>query len=52
MLDNVDADRGDRWAMGDVYDQVAAFLKDVRPKLHKWVSDADADDPECILGGQ
>lgn len=48
MLDNVDGERGERWAMGDAYDQVAAVLKGARPKLQKWVSDAEADDPESL----
>jgi len=48
MLDNVDADRGERWTKGDAYDQVAALLRGARPKLQKWVSDAETDDPESL----
>lgn len=48
MLDNVDVERGERWAKGDAYDQVAAVLKGARPKLQKWVSDAETDDPESL----
>lgn len=48
MLDNLDEERGERWAKGDVYDQVAAVLKGARPKLQKWVSDAETDDPESL----
>ncbi|KAF8557170.1 hypothetical protein OG21DRAFT_376784 [Imleria badia] len=48
MLDNVDAQRSERWAKGDAYDQVAAVLKGARPKLQKWVSDAETDDPESL----
>ncbi|KAH0826352.1 VHS-domain-containing protein [Lanmaoa asiatica] len=48
MLDNVDAGMGERWARGDAYDQVATVLKGARPKLQKWVSDAEADDPESL----
>ncbi|KAF8132833.1 VHS domain-containing protein [Boletus edulis] len=48
MLDNVDADKGERWAKGDVYDQVAAVLQGARPKLQKWVSDAETEDPESL----
>ncbi|KAF9233569.1 hypothetical protein BU15DRAFT_53692 [Melanogaster broomeanus] len=48
MLDNVDTERGERWAKGDAYDQVAAVLKSARPKLQKWVSDAETDDPESL----
>ncbi|KIJ64028.1 hypothetical protein HYDPIDRAFT_133359 [Hydnomerulius pinastri MD-312] len=48
MLDNVDAERGERWAKGDAYDQVASVLKSARPKLQKWVSDAETEDPESL----
>jgi ADP-ribosylation factor-binding protein GGA len=48
MLDNVDAVNGERWAKGDAYDQVAALLKGARPRLQKWVSDAETDDPESL----
>ncbi|KAL4063416.1 hypothetical protein V8B97DRAFT_698490 [Scleroderma yunnanense] len=48
MLDNVDAERSEKFAKGDAYDQVATILKSARPKLQKWVSDAEADDPESL----
>ncbi|KAI6032709.1 VHS-domain-containing protein [Pisolithus orientalis] len=48
MLDNVDAERGEKFAKGDAYDQVAAILISARPKLQKWVSDAESDDPESL----
>ncbi|KAG8221699.1 VHS domain-containing protein [Butyriboletus roseoflavus] len=48
MLDNVDTAKGEHWARGDVYDQVATILMGARPKLQKWVSDAEADDPESL----
>lgn len=48
MLDNVDAVKGERWVKGDAYDQVAAVLKGARPRLQKWVSDAETDDPESL----
>lgn len=48
MLDNVDTEKGERWAKGDAYDQVAGVLKSARPKLQKWLSDAEADDPESL----
>ncbi|KAH7921878.1 VHS-domain-containing protein [Leucogyrophana mollusca] len=48
MLDNVDAERGEKFASGDVYDQVASVLKSARPKLQKWVSDAETEDPESL----
>lgn len=48
MLDNVDATKGERWAKGDAYDQVATVLKGARPRLQKWVSDAETDDPESL----
>lgn len=48
MLDNVDTTKGEKFASGDVYDQVASILKSARPKLQKWVSDAETDDPESL----
>ncbi|KAF9218879.1 VHS-domain-containing protein [Gyrodon lividus] len=48
LLDNVDAERGERSAKGDAYDQVAGLLKSAGPKLQKWVSDAETDDPESL----
>lgn len=48
MLDNIDTSRGERPTAGDVYEQVAAILVSARPKLQKWVSDAEAEDPESL----
>ncbi|TFK69227.1 VHS-domain-containing protein [Pluteus cervinus] len=48
MLDNVDQQRGERFASGDAYDQVSAILISARPKLQKWISDAQTDDPESL----
>ncbi|KAI6129377.1 VHS domain-containing protein [Pisolithus croceorrhizus] len=48
MLDNVDAERSEKFAKGDAYDQVATVLMSARPKLQKWVSDAESDDPESL----
>ncbi|GLB35104.1 putative protein with domain present in VPS-27, Hrs and STAM [Lyophyllum shimeji] len=48
MLDNVDTERGERFASGDAYDQVSAILISARPKLQKWISDAQSDDPESL----
>ncbi|PPQ81820.1 hypothetical protein CVT25_013656 [Psilocybe cyanescens] len=48
MLDNVDAERGERFATGDAYDQVSSILITARPKLQKWISDAETDDPESL----
>lgn len=62
MLDNVDTTRGERMVAGDVYEvrvlsihcatilispqQVAAILRAARPKIQKWISDAEAHDSE------
>ncbi|KAI0292523.1 VHS domain-containing protein [Russula brevipes] len=48
MLDNVDTQRGENFAKGDVYDQVATILLNSRPKIQKWISDAESDDPESL----
>ncbi|KAG1814754.1 VHS domain-containing protein [Suillus subaureus] len=48
MLDNVDTAQGEKFASGDAYDQVASILGSARPKLQKWVSDAETDDPESL----
>jgi len=64
MLDNVDIQRKEKYAAGDVYDvsafqiapryipnmvqQVAAPLLSARPKLQKWISDAESEDPESL----
>jgi len=48
MLDNVDVARGERFAQGDVYDQVASILSAARPKIQGWISNAQEDDPESL----
>jgi len=48
MLDNVDSAHQERFAQGDVYDQVAMILTSARPKLQKWISDAESDDQESL----
>ncbi|KAG5641568.1 hypothetical protein DXG03_004709 [Asterophora parasitica] len=48
MLDNVDRERGEQFATGDAYDQVSSILAAARPKLQKWISDAQSDDPESL----
>ncbi|KAH9476198.1 ADP-ribosylation factor-binding protein GGA2 [Psilocybe cubensis] len=48
MLDNVDAERGERFVTGDAYDQVSSILITARPKLQKWISDAETEDPESL----
>jgi len=48
MLDNVDTQRGEKFASGDAYDQVASILTTARPKLQKWISDAETEDPESL----
>ncbi|KAF8483313.1 VHS-domain-containing protein [Russula ochroleuca] len=48
MLDNVDTERGEAFAKGDVYDQVATILLNSRPRIQKWISDAESDDPESL----
>ncbi|KAF5309057.1 hypothetical protein D9619_013587 [Psilocybe cf. subviscida] len=48
MLDNVDAERGEKFVSGDAYDQVSSILVTARPKLQKWISDAETDDPESL----
>ncbi|KLO12452.1 VHS-domain-containing protein [Schizopora paradoxa] len=48
MLDNVDTERGEKFASGDVYDQVATILSSARPKIQKWISDAESNDPEMM----
>ncbi|KAI0372002.1 VHS-domain-containing protein [Pilatotrama ljubarskyi] len=48
ILDNVDTTRGEKFVQGDVYDQVAGILKDARPKIQKWISNAESDDPESL----
>ncbi|KAF8811196.1 VHS-domain-containing protein [Phlegmacium glaucopus] len=48
MLDSVDAEKGEKFATGDAYDQVSTILVTARPKLQKWISDAQTDDPESL----
>lgn len=48
MLDNVDTTRGERFVAGDVYDQVGSLLSSARPKIQKWISDAESHDPESL----
>ncbi|KAK0503926.1 VHS domain-containing protein [Armillaria luteobubalina] len=48
MLDNVDTTRGERIVSGDVYEQVASILSAARPKIQKWISDAETHDPESL----
>ncbi|KAF8884188.1 VHS domain-containing protein, partial [Infundibulicybe gibba] len=48
MLDNADTTRGERFVAGDAYDQVAAILTSARPKIQKWISDAETDDSESL----
>ncbi|RDB29847.1 putative ADP-ribosylation factor-binding protein C25H2.16c [Hypsizygus marmoreus] len=48
MLDNADTERGERFSSGDAYDQVSTILASARPKLQKWISDAQSDDPESL----
>ncbi|KIP02181.1 hypothetical protein PHLGIDRAFT_130875 [Phlebiopsis gigantea 11061_1 CR5-6] len=48
MLDNVDSQRGERFAQGDVYDQVASILSSARPKIQGWISNAETEDPESL----
>ncbi|TFK50554.1 VHS-domain-containing protein [Heliocybe sulcata] len=48
MLDNVDRERGEKFVSGDVYDQVAQILVNARPRIQKWISDAETEDPESL----
>jgi len=48
MLDNVDSARGERFVNGDVYHQVSLVLVQARPKIQKWISDAETEDPESL----
>ncbi|KAI0693932.1 VHS domain-containing protein [Cerioporus squamosus] len=48
ILDNVDTTKGEKFVQGDVYDQVASILRDARPKIQKWISNAETDDPESL----
>ncbi|KAJ7083712.1 VHS domain-containing protein [Mycena belliarum] len=50
MLDNANMAGGERSVTGDVYEQVATILTASRPKIQKWISDAEAaeDDTESL----
>ncbi|KAF9261137.1 VHS-domain-containing protein [Marasmius fiardii PR-910] len=48
MLDNVDVQRGEKFVAGDAYDQVATILGGARPRLQKWISDAESHDSESL----
>ncbi|KAK7050397.1 rRNA-processing arch domain-containing protein [Favolaschia claudopus] len=50
MLDNANMAGGERTVTGDVYEQVATILTASRPKIQKWISDAEAseDDSEAL----
>ncbi|THH14860.1 hypothetical protein EW146_g5542 [Bondarzewia mesenterica] len=48
ILDNVDMAKGEQFVKGDVYDQVASILVTSRPKIQKWISDAESDDPQSL----
>ncbi|KAJ6466998.1 VHS domain-containing protein [Mycena sanguinolenta] len=50
MLDNANMAEGERSVTGDVYEQVATILTASRPKIQKWISDAEnaEDDSESL----
>nr|GAT58860.1 predicted protein [Mycena chlorophos] len=50
MLDNANMAGGERTVPGDVYEQVANILTTSRPKIQKWISDAEQneDDTESL----
>ncbi|KAG8767785.1 hypothetical protein FRC12_006048 [Ceratobasidium sp. 428] len=48
LLDNFDASRGEKFAKGDAYDQVADVCRQARPKIQKWIGDAEESDPEAL----
>ncbi|KAJ7678284.1 VHS domain-containing protein [Mycena polygramma] len=50
MLDNANMAGGERSVTGDVYEQVATILTASRPKIQRWISDAEAgeDDTESL----
>ncbi|PVG03878.1 VHS-domain-containing protein [Serendipita vermifera] len=48
MLDNVDVERGEKFAPGDVYEQVAESISAATPKIQGWISDAEAHEPESL----
>jgi len=48
MLDNMDPSKPERLVQGDAYDQVATICRNARPKIQKWIADAESDDPESL----
>ncbi|QRV78093.1 ADP-ribosylation factor family [Ceratobasidium sp. AG-Ba] len=48
LLDNFDASKGERFVKGDAYDQVADVCRQARPKIQKWIGDAEEGDPESL----
>ncbi|CAE6488598.1 unnamed protein product [Rhizoctonia solani] len=48
LLDNFDVSRGEKFAKGDAYDQVAGVLRQARPKIQKWIGEAEEGDPESL----
>ncbi|CAE6394447.1 unnamed protein product [Rhizoctonia solani] len=54
LLDNFDVSRGEKFARGDAYDehtyvkQVASVLRQARPKIQKWIGEAEEGDPESL----
>ncbi|CAE6349092.1 unnamed protein product [Rhizoctonia solani] len=48
LLDNFDVSRGEKFAKGDAYDQVASVLRQARPKIQKWIGEAEEGDAESL----
>ncbi|KAG9124409.1 hypothetical protein FRC07_011723 [Ceratobasidium sp. 392] len=48
LLDNFVASRGEKFAKGDAYDQVADVCRQARPKIQKWIGEAEEGDPESL----
>ncbi|KAB5591381.1 hypothetical protein CTheo_5172 [Ceratobasidium theobromae] len=48
LLDNFDVSRGEKFAKGDAYDQVASVCRQARPKIQKWIGEAEEGDPESL----
>ncbi|ELU37595.1 VHS domain-containing protein [Rhizoctonia solani AG-1 IA] len=40
--------QGEKFAKGDAYDQVAGVLRQARPKIQKWIGEAEEGDPESL----